>query len=318
MLISFIIISKCIEDIQINLEELKQSFEINQINAEIILAFGINPSIQRNKSAIIAKGEWLYFLDDDSIMDSQTINQLLLTIKKFPDADVVGGPSVLPQPAGNWQKAVQLVFSSDIGVGPLKSRYHSNGLIRESNEKEIILCNMVIKKKIFNEMNGFNENLFPNEENEFLSRLSEKVKIIYSPLMIVYREHRNGPIELLSQMIRYGKGRTRHLLFSNEYTDYIYFLPLLLLLIFSAATILKIFHGPLTFIAFFYFILVLTQSIFFSFYHKSISFMGKAVLAYLVCHTGYAVGLFLGFFDQKKRIVGEVRIVEYLSPTQAS
>ncbi len=35
---------------------------------EILIINGYNPSLQRNKAAQIARGERLYFLDDDSIV----------------------------------------------------------------------------------------------------------------------------------------------------------------------------------------------------------------------------------------------------------
>ena len=200
MLITFIIIAENEVAIKTNMAELKNAIAKADVNSEIIMAFGDNPSRQRNEAVKKASGEWIYFLDNDSLIDLYTIKEFLISIERYPDAIVVGGPSVLKDSTNIWQNAIQLVFSSDFGVGPLRSRYFSNGQIRVSNEKELILCNMAILKSVFLRLNGFNEELYPNEENEFLSRISEHGKIIYSPLMFVLREHRDGVFSFFKQM----------------------------------------------------------------------------------------------------------------------
>jgi GT2 family glycosyltransferase len=277
---------------------------------ELLHSYGSNPSIQRNEAAKIASGKWLYFLDNDSVVDQLTIQNFLLAEKKYNQAVVIGGPSVLPTPSSEWQKAVQLVFSSDFGIGPLKSRYYSNGNLRVSNEKELILCNMAIKKEIFLKMNGFNENLFPNEENEFLARIKNFGEIIYNPQQIVYREHRDNPLSFLEQMIGYGKGRTRNIMYFGEYVDLVYFLPLGLMIVISISLMAEKLRMIGVVSVGIYSLIVISISILYSISFKSLTFFFKSIMAFIICHTGYAIGLLLGFFDKKTRTREPVKVVK--------
>ena len=308
MLISFIIVAKSEEEIKMDTQLLKKIVSTHGFHFEIIKSIGINPSKQRNKAAEAARADWLYFLDNDSLIDETTIDHFLIALKKFPDAKVIGGPSVLPNPAEDWQKAVQFVFSSDFGVGPLKSRYFSNGLIRKSNERELILCNMAIKKETFEYLGGFNENLYPNEENEFLKRLSKLGQVIYSPGQIVYRGHRENPVQLIEQMIGYGIGRTRHLFFSRDYFDYIYFLPMFALFLFIITVSISSLFFISKFIFEAYALILILQGLVFVLQQKKPYMIFYAVTAFISCHLGYALGLFMGFFDKKTRTLGDVKI----------
>ncbi len=308
MFVSFIIISSEEEKIKENILNLKKVLR-NEFEYEIIGSFGSNPSKQRNEAAKIALGEWLYFLDDDSIMSAHNIEELKLSLKKFPEAIVIGGPSVLNNQDSDWQKAIELVFTTDFGVGPIKARYLSVGQTRVSTEKELILCNMIIKKDAFVKQGGFNEELYPNEENEFLAKLVKYGLIVYAPQLVVFRRHRENILLFFKQMIRYGQGRTRHLLFSTDYSDFIYFAPLLAVL----ALIVFLFINPSIFawIVLAYFIIITPTLIINVLYKKKISLLFLGFMAFSVCHMGYALGLILGFLDVKKRSAASPVLKKY-------
>lgn len=317
MLISFILISNSDERLFEAREILKSVIEKTKINAEVIVSIGNSPSKQRNEAVQKANGEWLYFLDDDSIINEVTINQFLLTKNLYGNADVIGGPSVLPRPADIFQESVQFVFSSDFGIGPLKSRYYSHGLIRETTEKELILCNMAIKKETFLKLGGFNENLYPNEENEFLARVAKyKMQIIYSPLMYVERQHRKNFKELADQMINYGKGRTRHFLFSKNYRDYIYFAPMMCFLIVVNSLIFKKYFLIEKYLLGLYFAIIIIQSLLSSIYSKSSKKFFNTAAVFIICHMAYTLGLILGFFESKNKKQSYVKVDLVFSSTR--
>ncbi len=52
-----------------------------------------------------------------------------------------------------------------------RARYRAVGGRRRCGEKELILCNLLLSRKVFLSNGGFREDLYPNEENEFLNRL---------------------------------------------------------------------------------------------------------------------------------------------------
>ncbi len=300
--ISFIIISRSEDSITKNLEHLKKTISSSTFKCEIVIALGNNPSMQRNKAAEEASGEWLYFLDDDSEIDEQSIEYFKSALVKFPDAIVFGGPSLLKsQKLDEWQEAVQMVFTSDVGVGPIRSRYLSLGPTRYSSERELILCNLIIKKSEFYKLGGFRPELYPNEENEFLSRLGKTSAVVYSPLIIVYRKHRETVMKFAEQMIGYGKGRTRHFLFSSDYRDHVYFLPLIGLVIIACLIVFKLKLKLIITIVGIYLALIGPTILINCIYKKSLKLLLNGVLAFGICHVGYAIGLLIGFFDKKSR-----------------
>ena len=210
------------------LKELKQT----NIDFEILLAEGNNPSTQRNRLAEKAEGDFLLFLDNDSVPTDDLLEIYLSTIVLFPKVEIVGGPSLL---INNQKSSDQLLynlsyifFSSSFGIGPIKSRYNSQGVLRKASERELILCNLLIKRPFFLRTSGFNQNLYPGEENEFLKKLDTEALIIHNPNAIVYREPRESLFLFFKQMISYGKGRSKHLKWDYPY-DYLFLVPLVFL-----------------------------------------------------------------------------------------
>lgn len=298
MKVSFIVIARSREEIEIDTSRLLGFDKSSISELEVVCAYGLGPSRQRNEAAKLAKGDWLYLIDNDSLVDDLSIDKFIEALKIYPDAVVVGGPSVVSESKNDWQRAIQIVFSSDVGIGPIKSRYASIGRIRKTTDKELILCNLLIKKEVFEQMGGFNESLYPNEENEFLARLKKFGTVVYSPEVIVYRRHRNTMSEFFTQMYSYGKGRTRHLLFSKNYNDYIYFMPL----VFAFLVLISLLKIKIFFVFMSIYFLIITPTIIINWGEGlEKNFIAKLYLAFVLCHSGYALGLLGGFFEKKLR-----------------
>ncbi len=176
---------------------------------EILISEGTNPSAQRNEAVRQATGEVVYFLDDDSIIFHDSISRIQ---KHFSDSAVVavGGPSITPFHDSLLQQCIGAALESPLGAGGVRNRYRSFGEVRETTEKELILCNLAIRREAFLSCGGFDERLYPNEENEFLDRLSKGGgKILHDPELIVERSQRPTLAAFARQMFRYGQGRGR-------------------------------------------------------------------------------------------------------------
>lgn len=174
---------------------------------EIIVARGKQPSVQRNTALRAARGEWIYFLDDDS----EPLPQNLRRAEQFfgnPQIKMVGGPNICPTEAPALEKVFAVVLASWLAFGPSRARYASVGEIRDSGEKELILCNMLARRDAMIECGGFNESLYPNEENALMDDLQKRGgKLIYDPQFIVYRRPRHS-LQAFAKMLRtYGRGR---------------------------------------------------------------------------------------------------------------
>jgi succinoglycan biosynthesis protein ExoA len=196
---------------------------------EILVAEGCSPSRQRNAAAGEAKGEIIYFLDDDSIVSPDCLT-ICAEIMADPGVAVAGGPSLTPPNDSLLQQLFGCALSSLLGAGAVRNRYRSSGVTRITTDKELILCNLAIRRKVFIDSGGFDERLYPNEENELLDRIAAReMKLVHAPEMAVQRSQRRTLKLFVRQMFAYGRGRAQQTLIAGPGTI-IGFAPLLFLL----------------------------------------------------------------------------------------
>jgi len=176
---------------------------------ELLVAEGTNPSRQRNEAVQHARGEIIYFLDDDSGVVPDCL-QRIAELFRDPQVVAVGGPSLTPASDSLLQRAIGAALSSPLGAGGVRNRYRAVGSLRETTERELILCNLAIRREAFLACGGFDERLYPNEENEFLDRLrATGGRLLHDPQLAVERSQRPHLAAFAKQMFRYGRGRAR-------------------------------------------------------------------------------------------------------------
>ena len=182
---------------------------------EILIAEGSMPSRQRNQAASQARGDLLYFLDDDSRPVPHALN---LCANAFEDqaVAVVGGPSLTPADDKRLQRLFGTALGSFFGAGAMRNRYRSVGALRRTTEQELILCNLAFRRELFLEAGGFDERLYPNEENELLDRISATGHaLLHDPDMAVLRSQRPTLKAFMRQMYAYGRGRAQQTLLAG-------------------------------------------------------------------------------------------------------
>ena len=174
---------------------------------EVLVAEGCAPSRQRNRAAEMAKGDILYFLDDDSLVDPGFLQRAAAHFAD-PRVAVAGGPSLTPETDTFFQRAAGLVLSSPFGGGGARNRYRRTGAARPSSERELILCNLAFRRELFLACGGLDERLYPNEENELMDRLLAKGRLlIHDPDLAVARSQRPHLRAFVRQFLGYGTGR---------------------------------------------------------------------------------------------------------------
>ncbi len=174
---------------------------------EILVAEGSQPSRQRNLAAQQARGDILYFLDDDSMVSTDCLVHCAGALED-PSVAVAGGPSLTPPGDSPLQRLFGCALSSPFGAGGVRNRYRSTGSARETTERELILCNLAIRRDVFLANGGLDERLYPNEENELLDRIhAAGHKLVHVPLMWVQRSQRATLRAFCRQMFSYGRGR---------------------------------------------------------------------------------------------------------------
>jgi len=174
---------------------------------EIIVARGKQPSVQRNAGLREAHGELIYFLDDDSVAMPGNLRRALEHFQN-PQVKIVGGPNLCPPDAPFKEQVFALVLSSWLGFLSSRARYLSVGKVRESGEKELILCNLLARRNDMLELGGFNEALYPNEENALMDELQKRGgRLIYDPKLIIHRRPRPNLQAFCRMLMTYGRGR---------------------------------------------------------------------------------------------------------------
>jgi succinoglycan biosynthesis protein ExoA len=192
---------------------------------EVIVARGRQPSAQRNRALQAARGEWVYFLDDDSVADPHNLERAARYFSA-PETRMVGGPNICPPEAPGLEQVFALVLSSCLAFGPSRARYTPVGQPRAASEKELILCNLLARRSAMLELGGFNEALYPNEENALMDELQKRGgKLMYDPELIVYRRPRSNLRAFARMLLTYGRGRAEQFRLHPTFGSLLNFVP---------------------------------------------------------------------------------------------
>jgi succinoglycan biosynthesis protein ExoA len=174
---------------------------------EIIIARGKQPSVQRNAAIRSARGEIIYFLDDDSVADPRNVRRAAAHFA-VPHTEMVGGPNLCPADAPPIEQSFALAMGSWLAFASSCARYRKTGILRSTSEKELILCNLFARRAPLMELGGFDESLYPNEENALMDALQRRGgKLLYDPEVIVYRRPRATLKAFVKMLLNYGRGR---------------------------------------------------------------------------------------------------------------
>ena len=192
---------------------------------EILVTRGKQPSVQRNTGLRAAHGELVYFLDDDSMPEPGNLRRAVAHFAD-PKVKVVGGPNVCPSDAPQLERVFALVLGSWLAFGPSRARYTPVGVMRETGEKELILCNLIARRDAVLELGGFNEALYPNEENALMDELQKRGgRLLYDPEFMVRRRPRPTLKAFAKMLWNYGRGRAEQFRVHPTFGSALNFVP---------------------------------------------------------------------------------------------
>ena len=207
---------------------------------QILVAEGGHPARQRNIAVGRAQGDIVVFLDNDCSLGSGYWKELETALAR-PEVEIIGGPARLRPNAGAWEEIFHALLTHVLIVGTVSARYMPRGDFRKATQTDLILCNLAVRRSIFEKIGPLSSDLYPNEENEWLDRAQVAgVGPYYDPDLQIFRPQRSTPGQMLLTLFRYGMGRTRQFRVSGWRLTFHQFLPVILL-----ATLAALIHWRL-------------------------------------------------------------------------
>ena len=207
-------------------EHEENTFEDDRIT--LIASGRVAPGIKRDIGASLATGDILVFLDDDSY-PSERYFEIAMEVLEDENIYVIGGPGITPDSDGLAQKISGGVFLSRL-AGGYPERYSPIGRARLVTDWPSV--NLLIRRRVFDHVNGFDTDLWPGEDTVFCSKLiNNGYQIHYVPELTVFHHRRQGILDHLFQV--FGYGRQRGFLASQRDANSLswkYLIPLALLL----------------------------------------------------------------------------------------
>ena len=145
-------------------------------------------SFARNTGAAIAKAPLLCFMDDDAVANENYLERIIQFFKSYPTIGGLGG-RIIPRYIPEEPKWMSHFVSSLVG-----NFDYSNHIVEFSPNKYPLESNMIVQKKDFDAVNGFNTALpgvqgtlrIGGEGKEFFLKLKALgIIIYYDPSIIV-------------------------------------------------------------------------------------------------------------------------------------
>jgi succinoglycan biosynthesis protein ExoA len=281
--------------------EALRNLEPGSPDHEIIIAEGRRPSRQRNIAAAAAEGDLLYFLDDDAAAAPDSLKRIAAA---FSDVRVVavGGPSITPSGDTRFQRAIARVLSSTLGGGAIRNRYRRHGGLRDTDDRELILCNLAFRKDIYVEYGGLDERLYPNEENELIDRLlASGGRLLHDPDMYVVRSQRPTLKAFIRQMVTYGRGRAEQSLLTRS-LSFKALIPALFAIYIVSLALLPLWWWY--FLPLFVYLTAIAVNMLSAAAEESIAVAVRLPVIYTLLHFCYGAGFIAGVLSPRYKAAG--------------
>lgn len=245
-------IEKCLSSIK-NLDYPKEKIEVIIVDGhssddtvEIAKKYGCKVIFENKRTISYARdlgvkyagSEFIAFTDADCVVDRNWIREL---IKHFDSGIAgVGGPNITPEDDTEFAKCAGIVLSFLSKPG---ARYgFAEDRVMETYHNPT--CNVMYRKKILDEVGGFNHSLISVDDEELDYRIRKHgYRILYTPHARVYHYRRPTWSKFMKMAYTYGVGRMQAIKLHRDMARWFHFVPPML--IFAIALFFFSFYGAL-------------------------------------------------------------------------
>ena len=156
---------------------------------------------KRNMAAAQSNADFLAFIDSDAYPEENWVTNAIKLLGQNPELGAIGGPNLPPPVQSLSERYVGQSLRSPLVSG--KWTYRKT--IRPARiVNDLPSCNLIVRKGVYQSLNGMDEALFTGEDMEFCSRVVKAgSKILYTPKVLVYHKNR-GLKSFFLQRITYG------------------------------------------------------------------------------------------------------------------
>jgi len=239
-----------------------------------------------------AKGEVVVRVDAHTIYPEDFIQKNVKEIEK--GEDIVGGQCIsITKNDTKWEKVLLSAEESIFGCGIADFR-------RKKERKYVsTLAFAMYRKKVFDEVGPYNENLARTEDNEMHYRMKKVgYRFLLSPDIVTYRYARNTLKDMIKQKYNNGKWIGITIRYCPRCFSIYHFVPLFFILAILGSIVFTIFNIP-------YFLIALLGAygifnlcnIVILVYNKqfTISHLFIPIVLFLL-HVSYGIGTLVGIF----------------------
>ncbi len=170
-------------------------------------------SKKRNVGVKAAKTGFVAFIDSDAYPHKDWLSNALETLKTDKSVGMVGGPNISPPSQELERNLVGMATKSWLVAGKWRFYKSENSSARYCDN--LPSCNLVLRKPLFEQLNGMNEELEVGEDTDFCARMiANGYRVYFNPKAIVYHYDRKIPAYIRQRMVR-GAGVFLHV-FGNS------------------------------------------------------------------------------------------------------